>query len=443
MDTLPIKPPPAEKNLPDSRDCWALLERIVASSQFRRATRLRDFLCFVGRRSLKEGCDQIHEQEIGSEVFGRPVGYDTSTDNIVRVNASELRKRVESFFEEEGAQEPLILEIPRGSYRPVFRRRSNDVPDMEEVPDIAVPPAPRLRSSVQAALSALFRYPQIISVAIIVLLAIACGVQWQQISAMHRSLYAWESTPALHSFWSGILDARPETDVVLADTSFALIEDIAKKPISLNNYLNHDYINQLQSSDLSQDRRDDLELIAARNFGSLGDFRVAQRIVALDPLAKRVHLHYAREYPPVLVKQDSVILIGSRKSNPWVDLFEGSMNFTVRYDPNHFVSFVKNRAPAAGEQETYAPELASGYSVIAYLPNPGQSGKVLIIAGTGSEATESAGDFLTSEVQLAHFQKMLHVDKLPYFEILLKTTHLSDTPLDATVVAYRIYPGLR
>ena len=70
-------------------------------------------------------------------------------------------------------------------------------------------------------------------------------------------LYGWQSTTAVGSFWSGILNARPNTDIILADTSFALIEDITKKPIPLNDYLNRNYINQLQSQDLSQDRRDD------------------------------------------------------------------------------------------------------------------------------------------------------------------------------------------
>jgi hypothetical protein len=90
-----------------------------------------------------------------------------------------------------------------------------------------------------------------------------------------------------------------------------------------------------------------------------------------------------------------------------------------------------------------SPEASSGYSVVAYLPNPDQDGKVLIIAGTGSEATEAAGEFLTSEEQLSRFQKMLHADKLPYFEALLKTTHISGTPLNAKIEAYRVYPAPR
>jgi len=429
---------------PDSESCWALLERVVASPQMKRAARMREFLLFVGQRSLKDGCEQIPEQEIGSEVFGRPAEYDTSVDNIVRVNATDLRKRIEDYFATDGANEPLILEIPRGSYKPVFRRRAakptetaaTTTPTPFVVASTAAPatqPEPVPRSSrLLAALMAV----------LVLALASGCGWLWMQNQAMRRSLYPWQSTPALHGFWSEFLTARPSTDVILADTSFALIEDITKRSIPLNEYLNHSYVDTVQSHDLSADRREDLGLIVQRNFGSVGDFRVAQRIGALDPLGKNIHLYSARDYVPALVKQDNVILIGGRKSNPWVDLFSSRLNFTVEYDPVRFVNFVRNHAPAPGEQEIYnsppAPGPNSGYSIVAYLPTD-EGGKVLIVAGTGSEATEGAGEFLTSEDQLAGFQQQLHVSSLPYFEVLLKTTHLNGTPMEATVVAYRTY----
>lgn len=114
---------PKETEAPAVEACWALLERIGASPGLRRAPRLREFLDYVARRSLHDGCMQIHEQEIGIAVFGRPDTYDTSVDNIVRANATELRKRIEAYFESEGAHETLIVDIPRGSYVPVFRFR--------------------------------------------------------------------------------------------------------------------------------------------------------------------------------------------------------------------------------------------------------------------------------------------------------------------------------
>src|SRR5690242_5961006 len=85
----------------------SLIERVAASEQFSRSVRLRNFLLYVGRQSLKPNSPEIHEQEIGEQVFGRPSSYDRSQDNIVRVNASELRKRIELYFATTGLHEPL------------------------------------------------------------------------------------------------------------------------------------------------------------------------------------------------------------------------------------------------------------------------------------------------------------------------------------------------
>src|ERR1700733_2396113 len=78
---------------------------------------------YVCGRVLDHSADEIHEQEIGQEVFGRPADYDTSADNTVRVHASMLRKRVDQYFANEGLSEPVVIEIPRGNYAPVFHER--------------------------------------------------------------------------------------------------------------------------------------------------------------------------------------------------------------------------------------------------------------------------------------------------------------------------------
>jgi predicted component of type VI protein secretion system len=283
---------------------------------------------------------------------------------------------------------------------------------------------------------------------LIVVLAAGCWVLWTQNRAIYRSLNAapWQSTPTVASLWSGILGGRPNTDIILADTSFALIEDITKRSIPLSDYLRRDYVSKIQIANLSPDRRVDLAMIMQRNNGSLGDFRAAQHILALNPGGKSFHLYSARDYSPALVKEDNIILIGARKSNPWDDLFAGNMNFSSEYDPSRSLDYIENRTPAPGEQKTYSADPSpstGGFCVVAYLPNPQQSGKVLLIAGTDSAATEGGGDFLTSEDQLSHFQKMLHLTTLPYFEVVLRTSNLNGTPIDAKIIAYRTYPSSR
>ncbi len=91
----------------------------------------------------------------------------------------------------------------------------------------------------------------------------------------------------------------------------------------------------------------------------------------------------------------------------------------------------------------YVSSLDTKYGVVACLPLPDHQGKVLLLDGTGAESVEADGDFLLSESRLSNFQKLLHVNKLPYFEVLLRINLVRGTPLDSTIVAYRTYPNLR
>jgi hypothetical protein len=65
-----------------------------ASEHFRRSPRLRDFLLYVGHQSQKEGCPEIHEQEIGAKVFGRSSSYDLRLAKI----SIQARAREHSYW---------------------------------------------------------------------------------------------------------------------------------------------------------------------------------------------------------------------------------------------------------------------------------------------------------------------------------------------------------
>jgi hypothetical protein len=438
-----IEPTPQIEEQLDAETSWALLERIASSAQLRRATRLKELLFYVGQRSIREGCDQIHEQEIGAKVFGRQDSYDTSFDNIVRTNVSDLRKRIEAYFNSEGLHENVIMEIPRGSYVPVFRNRQAEAHlDVEPLLNGAAAIA---ESNADGAVTAgdpkRSRWMVAALVAeglIAVLFAIGCMALWMENRAVNRSFYAWQYKPSVAAFWTNFLGASPDTDVVMPDTSFAMLQSISRKTFSFNDYLSRNYTSALDEPSLSPDTRIALGLIAARNLGTPSGFKLTQRILALDPLGKRIHPYYSRDYMPALLKRDNVILIGARIANPWDELFESRMNFTAKTE-NSFTS-ITNRAPAAGEQKVYTRTDSVGYCTVAYLPNPSSGGEVLLMEGTSAEATEAAGDFLLSEDQLSNFRNILHVTSFPYFEALLKISAVRGTPLTVTIQAYRTYP---
>jgi hypothetical protein len=115
-----IAQPKSEVLAQDPR--WGLVERIVASPSFVKSDRLCSFLTHICELSLTGRNDEINEVNIGARLFGRP-DYDPSIDGIVRSHASRMRQRLEQYFSQEGAEEPIRLTIPKGAYIPVFDLR--------------------------------------------------------------------------------------------------------------------------------------------------------------------------------------------------------------------------------------------------------------------------------------------------------------------------------
>ncbi len=97
------------------------LSRIVKSRHFAESHRLKRFLIYVVERSLSGEGDRLKGYTIGLEVFDKPPEFDPQLDTIVRVQAGKLRQRLDLYYADEGREDPLRIEIPRGSYAPIFQ----------------------------------------------------------------------------------------------------------------------------------------------------------------------------------------------------------------------------------------------------------------------------------------------------------------------------------
>src|SRR5258705_5332676 len=102
----------------DSR--WELVRGVIESPHLKGSTRLRDFLLPLTACAIRETPEVATEQQIGIRVFQRSPGFNSSEDSIVRSQARLLRLKLSAYFNAEGASDPLIIEIPKGHYLPVF-----------------------------------------------------------------------------------------------------------------------------------------------------------------------------------------------------------------------------------------------------------------------------------------------------------------------------------
>ncbi|MEZ4331690.1 MAG: hypothetical protein R3F35_08040 [Myxococcota bacterium] len=105
-----------------SRDAVEVcLDRLVDSPHLRRSRRLCRFLRFVVEALLEGRSEEIKERTIGVEVYGRAFDYDPHSDPIVRSEAHRLRRRLATYYEQEGSADPIVIALPKGHYVPEIR----------------------------------------------------------------------------------------------------------------------------------------------------------------------------------------------------------------------------------------------------------------------------------------------------------------------------------
>ena len=97
------------------------LDRILASKAFRQADRLKRFLSFVVQETLAGRGERLKEFVVGMEVFGKDKSFDPRNDPIVRVQARRLRTQLTRYYREEGPEDSLVIELPKGGYAPILR----------------------------------------------------------------------------------------------------------------------------------------------------------------------------------------------------------------------------------------------------------------------------------------------------------------------------------
>ena len=98
------------------------LQEVLASAAFRGSHRSAQFLKHIVEQSIAGSFESLKERSIGIELFGRAPSYDTGEDAIVRVTASDVRKRLLQHYGTHGTNSEARFVLPLGSYVPELRR---------------------------------------------------------------------------------------------------------------------------------------------------------------------------------------------------------------------------------------------------------------------------------------------------------------------------------
>jgi hypothetical protein len=99
------------------------VDKLINSHSLRGSESLCKLLRYLAERSLDHRGVPVKEYQIATEVLGRPAGFDPQNDSTVRVQAGRLRVKLEEYYSHEGPDDPIVVELPKGSYALTFHVR--------------------------------------------------------------------------------------------------------------------------------------------------------------------------------------------------------------------------------------------------------------------------------------------------------------------------------
>lgn len=438
----PLHPPGNDRLDNDLR--WQVAQRVVASRHFVRSALLSRFLLYIVAESLQGRTENITEHEIGVRVFDRPPSYRTVEDNIVRNYARQLRRRLADFFADEGASEPMHIDIPLGGYVPVFvdpasatneeSERAVPIsirPEAGSAAPAEIPEAHRGRRGRNAGRAILFA---LYSLALI-------GLAWLAAVRLNAPRPAGEDSSPAAPLWASLFGGSVNTYIVPSDAGLNLLEDLSRRPVSLGDYINggSEWI-ALPAMDAHS--QDDLR---GQHFTSFVDLQIVSALARLPQFnSERAVLRFPRDLRMDDIRNANAIILGSVGSNPWAAMAEGNANFRIVLGAEMKDAMITNAHPEPGEPATYVshwnePDHET-YALISCFPNLSGNGHLLVLQGLDVAGTQAAAEALLHPTAIAPIlERATRADgAMRPFEILLRTTSIQSTATRTTVVGSRV-----
>ncbi len=421
-----------------------LIQRILSSDLFQKSPRLRDFLLYTADCTLDHRLDDVREQVIAERVFGRRPEFQGAQDSIVRAEARNLRRRLDTYFATEGKDEPLVAVMPKGGYALVFETRSIELEAETLSPTpinavVAPQVTPAEPTTLRVSQTTLYRN-LCFALACVTALALAFALHWHSADAALRKQLAIVK-PVLP--FSALFSAGQDSLIVTSDTGLLQISSLAHRHISLDDYMARSYpdVPNVQPPSLIRDWN-------IWDFTDGREMAIAGLIIRGNAqYAQHIALRSGHEVKLQDFKDKSIVLIGSPISNPWAQLYEDKLNFRSDLEPDGRIVF-RNKLPAPGESSRFPSDddvrHNRTYARLVLLPKNSNASSTLLIAGTTAQSTAIAGEFVADKLRFDPTLRSIGVDPdgpPRFFEILIRCNNFVDGAILPEVVASKVKPA--
>ena len=361
----------------------------MESPHFAQASSLKRTLAYLCERPDENGANLPKEYEIAVQALSRPASFDPKTDPIVRVNVAAIRQRLQAYFETEGRDETIRLEIPKGIYRAMFSVLS------------ARAPAPETAETTMA---------------------------------------------ARRKFWQPYLSGNAKNMLVYTDVLF--FRDDSGNYLR-NIYVNGmptgvAEIRKRAPADAFHD------LKPSYHFMSAGEVQSMLALVSLFARLKApLELRNSRFTSWNELRSSNLILLGSSRTNAFLDALQAGNNFVITADEIRNLEPRQGEEPSYGGQRHMEGKLEKAVepAVVTRRPGLAPGTVVTMISANHGRGVEGAAQFLTLEGDVAaalessgldnagklpaHFQWLLRVHMVDFDEEVISVERVSHRIISA------------
>ena len=404
------------------------IEVLVGSGTLHGSESLCKLLRYLGRHALEDPVGRVKEYQIATEVFGRRPDFDPQSDSMIRVQVGRLRAKLGEYYSSEGANDPIIVELPKGTYHLQFHRRTPS--GIREHP--AFPPTD-IASSLAHDPVARRDFWKPAAIVLAVLLAGALVVMTSLLTSRKSSstVLAGASEPAPADFqelWKPFIRSPEEPWLIFSNAAFI------GRPETGMRYYNpaHDAGGEIWD-----------------HYTGVGE------VLAVHELDQVFDLFHRR----IRVKRGSLFSLDDVRNNDLIFLGSPSENLTLTEIPTtrEFVFqrltdgsrkgdlAIVNVHPREGEAKSFVATpsnepLTEDYAVISFMPGLDPSRSVMIFAGTTTFGTQGAVEYACHRTTVRQLLSRLTLNKageLNPFEAIVRVKVARGVPVESELVAVR------
>jgi hypothetical protein len=401
--------------------CFQQTDRLIKSHSLSGSESLCKLLRYLAEHSLDHPGEALKEYQIATEVLGRSGGFDPQSDSTVRVQAGRLRIKLAEYYAHEGQEDPIIVELPKGSYSLTFHART---------PGGQLPSGLALeKESKQAEKGSNRGWPVAVGVLSVLLVAslVTSAVLWS--GRTRGPAGAKERVPSVYQiFWSRFVNAPQPPWVIFSNANFV------GRPQTNMRY----FSSSTDSREAILDHYTGVGEVLAiheldRVFGQLNrPLRVKRgALFSLDD-----------------VRNNDLIFVGSPAENLTLLDIPGTQEFVfqrVNSGPRNGDVQVVNVHAATGESQFFmaspsSQSVSEDYAIVGLMQGLDPAHSMLILAGTTTMGTQAAAEYVCREDSLTELLRRLGVSKagdLKPFEALLRVKVTHGVPVITDLVAVR------